>query len=146
MRHTTYSFLDSVLVITHPLAVTPIVITGEGANSVTVSMTSNRTEMNVAADGAVMVSKIADNTGSFEIEVQQTSEAHKKLLNLFNIVWNADTGSWATGVLTIRNNSDQTGHIGTGVAFTKMGDKAYTKSGATVRWSLAAANIASLAI
>lgn len=144
--HTTYSFLDSVMVFAHPLAAAPIVITGEGAGRVTLSMTDNRTEMDVAADGQVMVSKIAGNTGTVTIDVQQTSNAYKKLLTLFNALWLADTGSWATGTLTIRNTSDGTGHVCTGVAFVKMGDKGYAKAGAHVTWTLMAANIASLSV
>ncbi len=144
MSHTTYSFLDSVLVFNHPLAVVPIVITGEGAGKVTISMTDERTAMDVAADGVVMVSKIAGNTGTIDIDVQQTSEAYKKLLILFNQLWIADTGSWASGTLIMKNTSDGTGHVCTGVAFVKMGDKGYDKRGANVTWSLMAADISSI--
>nr|MBP6064310.1 DUF3277 family protein [Bacteroidales bacterium] len=63
-----------------------------------------------------------------------------------NALWLADTGSWATGTLTIRNTSDGTGHVCTGVAFVKMGDKGYKKTGAHVTWTLMAANIASLSV
>jgi len=144
MSHTTYSFLDSVLVFNHPLAVVPIVITGEGAGKVTISMTDERTAMEVAADGQVMVSKIAGNTGAITIEVLQTSEAYKKLLILFNQLWLADTGSWASGTLIMKNTSDGTGHICTGVAYVKMGDKGYDKRGAYVAWTLMAADISNI--
>jgi hypothetical protein len=145
MQKSTYSFLDSVCVFAHPLAGAPIVITGEGAGRITIAMTSERTDMNVAADGTVMVSKMAGNTGTITIEVQQTSSAYKKILMLFNQVWNAETGAWATGTITIRNTSDGTGHICTGVAYVKMGEKTYERQGRMVSWTLMAADIQSIA-
>lgn len=143
---TTYSFLDSVLVFAHPLALEPIVITGKGIGQATVRMREDRTAMDVAADGAVMVSKMAGNTGTISIVVQQTSEAHKALLKLFNILVPADTTNWSVGVLTFRNVTDGTGHLCTGVAFVKVGDKDYQREGQRVTWELMAADIQSVTV
>ena len=143
----TYSFLDSVMVFAHPLLSTgAIVITGEGVGTINVSMNEARTAMDVAADGAVMVSKMAGNTGTLTISVQQTSLAHKKLLALFNLLIGADTFSWAQAMIIIRNVTDGTGHIATGVAFTKIGDKSYAKQGGQISWNIMAADIQSLTV
>ena len=144
---TTYSFLDSAMIVSHPLSPAgPIIITGEGAGTVAVAMIDVRTAMDVAADGAVMVSKMAGNTGTVTIAVQQTSLAHKKLLALFNALIPADTVSWAQASITIRNISDGTGHICTGVSFQKIPDKQYTKQGGQVSWIIMAADIQSLTV
>lgn len=143
---TTYSFLDSVIVITHPSLSIPITVTGEGAGSVTVTMRDDRTAMDVAADGAVMVSKMAGNTGSVSIVVQQTSLVHKKLLALFNQLVIAAPSLWAQATMTIKNITDGTGHLCTGIAFGKVPDKTYTKQGGSVTWTIMAADVQSLTV
>lgn len=147
MGHTTYSFLDSVVILSHPtLQPVPIVITGEGASSATVSMTEERTAMEAAADGSVMVSKIAGNQGTISISVQQTSNAHKKILSFFNLLIGADTLSWAQAVMIVRNVVDGTSHVCTGVAPTKVPDKGYAKTGANIDWKFMCADIQSVTI
>lgn len=147
MGHTTYSFLDSVIILTHPtLQPEPIVLTGEGVGSVSVSMTEERTAMETAADGSVMVSKIAGNLGSVSVNVQQTSNAHKALLTFFGKIIGADALSWAQAVMIVRNITDGTSHICTGVAPTKIPDKAYGKTGAHIDWKFMAADIQSAAM
>jgi hypothetical protein len=143
---TTYSFLDTTLIFAHPDAPVPITITGEGAGRVTVSMDGDRTAMDQAADGAVMVSKMAATIGTVMIDVQQTSQVHKKLLALFNTLYIADTSAWAKATITIRNSSDGTGHVCTGVAFSKPGDKVYQKDGQHVSWTLKCADIQNLTV
>jgi hypothetical protein len=146
MPQTTYSFLDTVLILSHPILPVPIVVTGEGAGSITVSMQEARTAHDVAADGSVMVSKIAGNNGTVAIDVQQTSIAHKELLSLFNQLVIAPPDQWAQAALTIRNVTDGTGHLCTGISPAKIPDKAYGKSGAHVTWSLMAADIQSITV
>ena len=144
MKQTTYSFLDSVFVFSHPSHPVPISVVGEGAGSLTVAYDEVRTAMEVAADGAVMVSKQAGNTGTVQIQVLQTSTVHKELLRLFNQLVAASPGEWAQGSITMKNITDGTGHYCTGVAFQKIPDKAYAKQGGNITWTLMCADILSL--
>jgi hypothetical protein len=147
MQQTTYSFLDSVIVIAHPLLDTAaIVLTGDGVGKATVAMSENKTAIDIAADGAPMVSKIAGEIGTVTIDVQQTSASHKKLLNLYNKLKIADTLSWAQASITMRNVVDGTSHIATGVAFQKVPDKGYEKEGKQVSWVFMCADIQNLTI
>jgi len=142
-NQTTYSFLDSVIILAHSLIVPAglITLSGEGIGKATVSMRDERTIMDTAADGSVMISKIAGNTGTVAIDLQQTSLGHKALLSLYNLVILADPTMWAQAALTMRNITDGTSHIATGVAFTKLPDKTYQKEGQHVTWQLMCADI-----
>lgn len=142
METTTYSFLDTSCVIAHPLLPSAaIVITGEGAGKAVVSMKEDKSVIDVSADGSPMVSKIAGNVGSISIDVQQTSRLHKELLALYNKVNGADTSMWANAAITLRNITDFTGHIATGVSFQKVPDKGYDKQGAMITWVFLCADI-----
>lgn len=141
--HSTYSFKDLAGAITHPVfPLGPYQFTGgTGLGGVTVSMTTERTQHEVGADGVVMVSKIEGKNGNIVIECQQTSELHKYLLKLFNYLETAPTGQWAMAVIVMRNLFDGTGHIATGVSFSKIAEKPYKAQGQMVSWTLMAANI-----
>lgn len=142
MRHTTYSFLDLAGAISHPLFPLGVFqFTGEGVGSLTVTMMTERTAHDVAADGSIMISKIAGNNGQINIECQQTSLLHKYLLSLYNYVTTADASAWAMAAIIMRNVKDGTSHIATGVSFGKIPDKPYGASGARVTWTLWAADI-----
>lgn len=145
MRHSTYSFLDLAGAISHPFFPLGVFqFTGEGVGSITVEMSNERSQHDVAADGSIMISKMAGNNGVITIECQQTSLVHKYLLNLFNYVWQADTNQWAMIAIALRNISDGTSHICTGVSFNKKGAKSYKREGQWVTWTLMAADIASM--
>jgi hypothetical protein len=144
--NTTYSFLDSVATLVHPVLPIPITISGEGMGSATVAMTTERTTHNVASDGVVMVSKIAGNNGSITIEVQQTSAAHKALLAFFNLLIVSPPNVWAQAVLLLRNVTDGTSHLATGLSPAKIPDKKYDKEGGMVAWHFMAADIQSVTI
>ena len=138
---TTYSFLDTVVIIACPVIPIPITITGEGAGSVSVTMSAERTAIDYAADGAIMISKLAGNHGTVSINVQQTSTAHRDLLLLYNALIIAPPASWALSAMTIRNVANGSAHLCTGVAFSKVPDKSYQKEGQHVTWSFICADI-----
>ena len=138
----TYSFLDSVVIISHPV-IGVITLVGKGTDSISVAMSEQRTGHDVSADGNVMVSKIAGNNGNVSFDIQQTSQAHKQLLALFNLLVLADPISWAAMAITIRNITDGTGHLCTGVSPQKVPDKKYAKQGGHVSWVFMAADIQS---
>ena len=85
-RTTTYSFLDMTGSLSHP-TIGDYVFTGEGVGQITVAYATERTSHDVAADGSVMVSKVAGNNGTITIECQQTSAVHKWLLAWYNALW-----------------------------------------------------------
>lgn len=142
--YTTYSFLDLSGALVHP-SLGAYIFTGQGVGQVTVTMTQERTAHSLGADGTVMVSKMAGHNGQIQIQCQQTSKVHKWLTAAENAVYIADTDQWASMTATLRNTSDGTTHIITGMSFGKVPDKVYQAEGQMVTWTLWAANIQSLA-
>lgn len=137
---TTYSFLDLVGAITHP-SIGTYIFSGEGAGSVSVTKATERTAHDVAADGSVMVSKIAGNNGAITIECQQTSPLHKWLCAWFNALWILDTQEWAATSLLLRNASTGTSHACKGVSPQKEADVPYQAQGQRVTWTLMCAEV-----
>lgn len=143
MGVSTYSFLDLAGVMAHP-SKGIYTFTGQGVGSVTVAMATERTAHDTAADGSIMVSKLAGNSGSITISAQQTSPLHKWLLDWYNYIVQADTSEWASASIAIRNLSDGTSHIATGISPGKIPDKPYQAQGQQVAWSLMCADIQSI--
>lgn len=139
----TYSFLDLSGAIAHP-AKGAYTFTGEGVGEVTVAMATERTVHDVAADGSVMISKIAGNNGTLSLSVQQTSGIHKWLLEWYNYLVQAPTNEWAQTTAALRNTSDGSSHIVTGISPQKVPDKPYQGQGQRVTWVLMAADVQNL--
>jgi hypothetical protein len=108
-------------------------------------MTTDKSAHDIAADGTIMVSKIAGLSGTVVINAQQTSAVHKFLLTAFNALYLAPTESWAEMTAFLRNTSDGTSHVLTWMSFGKVPDKPYQANGQQVAWTLWAADIQSLA-
>ena len=146
----TYSFKDLVGVLTNAVFVTSIPLSGGnvGLGQVTITMTTERTVHDVAADGTVMVSYQAGDNGMVDLEMQQTSPVHHQLLGLYNLCVqqaNADNLlGWAATVISIRTLLDGSTHVLSGVSFAKIPDKPYQAAGQKVKWSLMAANVVNL--
>jgi hypothetical protein len=140
MQHTTYSFLDLSGAIAHP-AVGSYVFTGEGVGEVTVTMTTERSAHDIAADGSIMVSKLAGNNGQVAIHCQQTSDIYKWLLDWYNQLIFNETDQWAETAMTLRNTADGTSHRIRGISPMKKPDKTYQAQGQKVVWTLMAADI-----
>lgn len=138
----TYSFLDCVLNLVFPGG--GAVLTGAGLGDVTVSMAQDRSAIDAAADGAIMISKIAGNHGTLTLNIQQVSDAHKFLLQQYNALIAKPPSLWAQGAGIMRCLSDNTQHHFTGVCFQKLGDKGYEKQGKNVQWVLLCGDIESL--
>ena len=146
---TTYSFKDLVGSITNPVFAETILLSGGnvGVGSISITMDTARTSFETAADGTVMPSYIAGNSGKVDIVCQQTSLIHKQLLNLYNKCQTAadafDITGWSATTVAIRTMLDGSSHKATGVSFEKIPDKPYEAQGKTVTWVLMAANIVS---
>nr|DAV21116.1 MAG TPA: Protein of unknown function (DUF3277) [Caudoviricetes sp.] len=145
MEVTTYSFTDLAGSISHP-TFGAYLFDGTGIGSVTISKATDRTAHDVAADGSVMVSKIAGNNGTLTIECQQTSAIHKWLLAWFNVLWQLPTSEWASTSITLRNSATGTRHIISGVSPQKEPDTPYQSQGQRVTWNLMCAEITNLPI
>lgn len=115
--------------------------TGAGLGSIGISMTTDRTTHDVAADGTVMVSKIAGKNGNIALEIQQISELHKWLIKWNNYIESASTSEWAGMTITIKSSTlgDSTTCIG--VSPQKLPDRPYQAQGQKVTWQLMAAKI-----
>jgi hypothetical protein len=145
---TTYSFKDLTGAFVHPLVGSFILAGAEtGIGQITITNATDRTAHDTAADGSVMVSYLAGDSGAAAIEVQQTSELHIFLLSWFNRIKTlADTGDvsqWAAAVLSLRNLEDGSVHTLTGVSPSKVPDKVYQAQGQRVTWNLMAAAVIS---
>ena len=143
----TYSFKDLVGVLVNPVFGVSIPLTGGnmGFGQLTITMTTERTTQDVAADGTVMPSYVAGDNGAADLEVQQTSTLHHELLDLYNLCVLAanadDVSGWAATIISFRTILDGANHVLTGVSFAKIPDKPYQASGQKVRWALMAANV-----
>jgi len=146
----TYSFKDLVGVLVNPLFGVSLPLTGGniGLGSVTITMTTERTVMDVAADGTVMGSYVAGDNGHIDLEVQQTSPLHHALLSLYNLCVNSanadDLLPWLATTISFRTLLDGSTHVLTGVGFGKIPDKPYAAAGTRVRWALLAANVVNM--
>ena len=143
---TTYSFKDTTGAFVSPLVGSFILAGGSlGAGQFVVSNATERTLHDTAADGAVMVTYQAGNSGELQIECQQTSAIHKFLLTWFNALIAAadsdDVTNWASASVALRNILDGSMHTLTGVSPAKTPDKTYAAAGGKVTWRLMAANV-----
>jgi hypothetical protein len=144
---TTYSFKSLVGVLSNAVFSVTIPLTGGniGVGEITISMATERTTHDVAADGTVMPSYAAGDNGTVVINVQETSILHKALLSLYNLCVLAanqdDVLGWAATSISFTFLIDGSIHLLSGVSFSKIPDKPYQAHGQRISWSLMAANI-----
>lgn len=136
----TYSFEDVTCSFNHP-SVGAASTTGAGVGSITTTMAGDKTVHDVAADGRVMISKMAGSNGTVAVALQQTSELHKFLMKWYNYVVTAPASEWAKMNITIKsaNLGDMT--VCTGVSPQKLADRPYQAQGQHVTWNLMSAEI-----
>jgi hypothetical protein len=139
----TYSFLDLTGNIAHS-SVGAFNFVGEGLGELSISMATDRTVHDVAADSSVMVSKIAGSNGTITIQTQQASSLHKWLILWYNYLSLADSDEWAKTAVLVRASKMGITHLATGVSPQKIGDTPYQAQGQRVSWILMAADIQTL--
>lgn len=148
--NSTYSFKDLTGVLVSPLAGQIIIAGGNiGLGQITIDMTATRSEIDAAADGAIMTSAIAGGDhATVTLEMQQTSPLHKFLLQMNNLHQTAlnsgDVTFWAASALDLTAIFSGAQHIGTGVSIMKTPPKVYAARGAMLSWTLLAANMVNL--
>ena len=138
--NTTYSFSDVSVIIAHP-SVGQHIANGEGIGNINLSMTTDRSAHDIAADGSIMVSKVRARNGMVALTVQQTSELNKWLLKWYNHLEAATTSQWAETTVTVKSPVMKDLITATGVSPQKLPDRPYQAQGQLVTWSLMAADI-----
>lgn len=149
---TVYSFADTVGSISNPiLGSAPFLFNGQlGVGHFTIGYSTVRSTIDIAADGAQMISSLPGNNGTFSVEAQQTSAIHAFLFGLFNLLISAqalgDVSNWAGTTVLITSLVDQTQHVLTGVCFEKPPDTPYGAQGARITWNLLAAQVVTVTL
>lgn len=140
MSTTTYSFADVALTLYHP-SFGQYVFQGVGLGTVTITQSTDRTAHDVAADGSVMISKVEGNNGTIAIQIQQTSEGAKWILDWYNYLISASASEWAQTTATIR--SPMMGDLvnASGVSPQNRSELSYQAQGQQRTWNLMAANV-----
>lgn len=138
----TYSFSDVILTLSHP-SLGQVSTNGMGVGSVAKSMRTDRSAIDVAADGVPVISKIKDGSGQLQITVQQISDINTTLKKWFNYLSgdSTPTSEWAqiSAVLTSRETEEQ--DIYRGGAFVKLPDTNYQTQAENVTWTILFADI-----
>lgn len=143
---TTYSFKALNGAMTCPGIGFTLLFGGQlGTGGITVANATDHTVHDTAADGVVMPSFVAGDSGNIVLECQQTSIIHSMLLSWLNALKTAamlgDLSNWAnTSMLLIETTTGQS-HRATGVSPNKIPDKSYSAQGGKVTWTLPACNI-----
>lgn len=144
---TTYSFKDLVGVLDSPLLGTPLQLVGGniGLGTLTIKMLTQRTEFDTGADGSVMPSYVAGDSGECTLEVQQTSALHHALIALSNAINTANNAGDLTNAFSMsihfRTILDGSSHQLNAVGFQKVPDKPYGAKGQMVTWVLMATQV-----
>jgi hypothetical protein len=142
---TTYSFPDLTGSLSHPV-IGSFIFGGDplGLGEAHVVKSTERTILDTAADGGIMISKISGNSGVITFHVQQTSILHKWLLNSFNLAWSLPSSQWGLWACLLRNVSDGTSHLGHGGAFLKEADVPYQAQGQRLIWTMPYADVVNI--
>lgn len=140
MATTTYSFADVAFVVSHP-SVGRYTAKGSGLGSIAVTMSTDRSAHDVAADGSIMISKIEGNNGTIALSIQQTSALNQWLTRAFNYVRTAAASEWAQFAVTIRSVSMMELINATGVSFQQIAEKPFQQQGQQLTWTLMSASI-----
>jgi hypothetical protein len=141
-----YSLKDLVGTLTTPAGAFPIA--GQiGLNSLLISNAIEHVTQQVSGDGTVMVSWASGRNGHAGIDVQQTSDLHKFLIDSFNLIQVAadagDTSLVAISTFSFRNIVDNSYGILTGMSISKIPDVPRGSQGQNVMWMLPAADLVS---
>lgn len=137
-----YSFSDVILTLSHP-SLGQVSSNGMGMGSISKTMRTDRSQIDVAADGVPVISKIKDGSGQLQVTVQQISDINTTLKKWYNYLSGdgTPTSEWAqiSAVLTSRNTEEQ--DVFRGGAFVKIPDTNYQAQADNVTWTFLFADI-----
>lgn len=140
MSVSTYSFDDVGVTISHP-SVGQTVANGQGIGTINVTMATERTTHEIAADGSVMISKVKGRNGTVALAIQQTSPLNAWLMRWFNYLEVAPASEWAKTTIVIRSSVMQQTTVCNFVSPQKQADKPYQAQGQLITWNLMSADI-----
>lgn len=135
-----YSFEDTTVTISHP-SIGSYSAYGTGIGQLTVAMSNDITIHDVAADMAVVVSKVPKNNGTVAFEVLQSSDFNAWLKKYYNYVMNSETSEFARATIVITNNSTGDSYTCTGVSPQKMADNNFQSQAQNRTWTMMCAHI-----
>ena len=136
-QQSSYAFEDIYCTFTHTNGM-KLDIYGQGAGSITFTMSADTSVHDLSADGSVMTSKVQVPNGSVAIECQQTSDTHRWLLKLHNYLKAALPDEWVGISMMMTCPMMKTQHIGQHMSIQKRADKPYQQQGQRVTWTLLA--------
>ena len=136
-QQSTYGFEDIECTFTHKNGM-KLDIYGQGAGSLTFTMSTATSVQDLSADGSVMTSKVQVPNGAVAVECQQTSDTHKWFLKLHNYLMTAEINEWAEISMMMTCKHMKTEHIGQHMSIQKRADKPYQQQGQRVTWTLLA--------
>ena len=139
---TVYSFLNVTASISHP-STGAMSLTNTGIGSIAISMLTERTTHDVAADGGIFVLKVDGNNGVVSLQIQQTSELNRWLLQLAGYLQTGGTDpkTWAEINMSIQDNNMTTKYNCYGGSLLKIPDLAFGAQGQSVNWVIYFADI-----
>jgi len=142
---TTYSFQDVNMTFNHP-SVGQYIMNGQGIGSIAVNKAVTKTTHDIAADGAIMVSKIPGENGTVAITIQQISDFHQWLQKYYNYIHTAGSQEWALATVHIDSRGTLETHYISGLSPEKAADRPYQAQGQNVTWTFMATKISTMAI
>lgn len=137
-KYYVYSFEDTNVTISHP-NYGSFSAYGTGIGSVSVQFTNNVTEHQVAADAAVIISKINAKNGTINFNVLQTSELNEFLKGLTSYLEASDPSEFALAKIDIDNKSTGDKYHAEGVSHTKKASNAFGSTAQARDWEFMAA-------
>lgn len=140
MAFNTYSFKNVTVVIEHP-SIGSMSTEGDGVGSISIAMSNDKSSHNLAADGTVMISKIAGSNGTVAIAVQQVSQSNEYLKKLYNYCEANEDSSFAATTIRITDKNANDIYTCTGVTPQKLADAKYAAQGDLRTWNMLAAEI-----
>jgi|ERR1700753_758873 len=131
----TYSFLNIVATLSAPGAVVNLGYgAGNADEAITVAMAEDKTTTTTGADGSIMHSLHAGQTGTMSVRLLKTSPVNQQLSDLMN-AQRLVPSIFGQNVITIRDAMRGDVITGTQMAFVKFPDVAYAKEGNVQDWA-----------
>lgn len=135
-----YSFEDTTVTISHPQFGTYSAF-GTGIGSLSIQYSENESEMEVAADLSVVISKMVRKLGTVTFNVLQTSDFNSWLKKLVAYLETANVDQWALATINISNRSTGDNYFCDGVCPSKQPENNFQSQAQQRSWVMNCANI-----
>jgi hypothetical protein len=131
----TYSFLNVAATITGPGGSFSLGSgSGDAEEGITVAMVDDKDAMTTGADGSIMHSLRASNSGRLSVRLLKTSPVNALLSALYNYQ-RTSSSYWGQNVLVVSDVARGDVVTGSQIAFTKQPDIVYAKDGNMNEWT-----------